>query len=215
MLKLALFGTSADPPTLGHLAIVNYLSAKYDRVAVWAADNPFKSGQTRLQHRNHMLGLLIQSLLCNNVGVEADLSELRTVHSLAKARARWPDVALTLVIGADLVPQMPKWYEIAAILAEAELLIMPRSGYEITPQDLNSLSQLGARYQIAPFVPPAISSTDYRRQGSNPGLTQTATPSVTNSIAAYIHQHNLYPCPEQPDPKPNPQKRTSRTSESG
>ncbi|NJM46313.1 MAG: nicotinic acid mononucleotide adenylyltransferase, partial [Alkalinema sp. RU_4_3] len=43
MLKLALFGTSADPPTLGHLAIVNYLSAKYDRVAVWAADNPFKS----------------------------------------------------------------------------------------------------------------------------------------------------------------------------
>jgi nicotinate-nucleotide adenylyltransferase len=215
MLKLALFGTSADPPTLGHLAIVNYLSAKYDRVAIWAADNPFKSGQTRLQHRNHMLGLLVQSLLCNNVGVEADLSELRTVHSLAKARARWPDVSLTLVIGADLVPQLPKWYEVAAILAEAELLIMPRSGYEITPQDLESLSQLGARYAIAPFVPPAISSTDYRRQGHNPSLTQTAKPSVTNSIAAYIHQHNLYPCPEQPDPKPDPKKRTSRTSESG
>jgi nicotinate-nucleotide adenylyltransferase len=93
-------------------------------------------------------------------------------------------------------------------------LIMPRSGYEITPQDLETLSQLGARYTIAPFVPPAISSTDYRRQGSQPSLT-TTTPSVTNSIAAYIHQHNLYPCPEQPDPKPAQKKRTSRTSESG
>lgn len=212
MLKLALFGTSADPPTLGHLAIVNYLSAKFDRVAIWAADNPFKADQTSLHHRNHMLELLVEAMLCNNVGVEADLSELRTVHSLAKARARWPNGSLTLVVGADLVPQLPKWYEVGVVLAEADLLIMPRSGYEILPRDLDALESLGARYAIAPFEPPAISSSAYRHQGRQPNLAQPT--SVTHAIAAYINQNNLYPCPVLPDPKPASKKRTSQTSES-
>ena len=43
MKSVALFGTSADPPTSGHGAILGWLSQHYDQVAVWAADNPFKS----------------------------------------------------------------------------------------------------------------------------------------------------------------------------
>lgn len=42
MTRVALFGTSADPPTVGHQAILRWLSEHYDQVAVWAADNPFK-----------------------------------------------------------------------------------------------------------------------------------------------------------------------------
>jgi nicotinate-nucleotide adenylyltransferase len=186
MLNLALFGTSADPPTLGHLAILNYLSDQYDRVAIWAADNPFKPDQTPLDHRNRMLELLVHSLLSNQVSVERDLSHQRTILSIQKAQERWPGANFTLVIGADLVDQLPKWYQVEAILQAVKLLVMPRSGYELTQKSLQGLTQLGAHYQIAPFTPPPISSTEYRRQGQNQAC-------ITASVAAYIQQHNLYP----------------------
>ena len=41
-MKIALFGTSADPPTIAHQKIISWLGSQFDRVAVWAANNPFK-----------------------------------------------------------------------------------------------------------------------------------------------------------------------------
>jgi len=61
-MKRTLFGTSADPPTAGHQAILSWLSERYDWVAVWAAD-PLKSHQTPLSHRGSMLRLLIERLI--------------------------------------------------------------------------------------------------------------------------------------------------------
>ncbi|NEQ41665.1 MAG: nicotinic acid mononucleotide adenylyltransferase, partial [Okeania sp. SIO3I5] len=47
MTKIALFGTSADPPTAGHETIVRWLSQNFNKVVVWASDNPFKSHQNQ------------------------------------------------------------------------------------------------------------------------------------------------------------------------
>ncbi|MGL5081271.1 MAG: nicotinate-nucleotide adenylyltransferase [Microcoleaceae cyanobacterium] len=66
MMQIALFGTSADPPTSGHQAILRWLSQKFDRVIVWASDNPFKSHQTDLQHRTEMLRVLIEEIQIPN-----------------------------------------------------------------------------------------------------------------------------------------------------
>ena len=41
-MKIALFGTSADPPTAAHQTILQCLADHYDQVAVWASDNPLK-----------------------------------------------------------------------------------------------------------------------------------------------------------------------------
>jgi cytidyltransferase-related domain len=62
MTKIALFGTSADPPTSGHQAILFWLSQRFDKVVVWASDNPFKNHQTLLEHRMAMLSLLIEEI---------------------------------------------------------------------------------------------------------------------------------------------------------
>ncbi|MEM6592470.1 MAG: nicotinic acid mononucleotide adenylyltransferase, partial [Cyanobacteria bacterium P01_C01_bin.73] len=40
MTRIALFGTSADPPHQGHQAILTWLARRFNHVAVWAADNP-------------------------------------------------------------------------------------------------------------------------------------------------------------------------------
>jgi nicotinate-nucleotide adenylyltransferase len=50
MQKIALFGTSADPPTAGHKTILSWLSQNFDWVAVWASDNPFKIGNAAVNH---------------------------------------------------------------------------------------------------------------------------------------------------------------------
>ena len=42
MSQLALFGTSADPPTCGHQALLEGLLGLYPAVATWASTNPLK-----------------------------------------------------------------------------------------------------------------------------------------------------------------------------
>ena len=46
MTQIALFGTSADPPSIAHREILRWLCDRYDWVAVWASDNPMKPQQT-------------------------------------------------------------------------------------------------------------------------------------------------------------------------
>ena len=189
MKRIALFGTSADPPTSGHQEILRWLSEQYDWVAVWAADNPFKTHQTPLKHRATMLRLLIESTdpPPQNVGCYPELASHRTIETVEKVRQRWGTaVELTLVIGADLVSQLPRWYRFSELLQQVKLLVLPRPGYELIDTDLQQIRQLGAEIAIADFAGPDVSSTAYREGGD----TQALIPP----IVAYIHQEHLYKC---------------------
>lgn len=197
MNRIALFGTSADPPTISHQLILEWLALEFDWVAVWAADNPFKSQQTPLQHRVAMLRLLIEeinaspqklgqhSLAHENLQLYPELSHPRTLLTVEQARQWWPAAELTLVIGSDLMPQLPRWYHIETLLKQVKLLVIQRPDCPITPADLEPLQQLGAEAAIAPLVMRvSVSSTAYREKGDATALS----PSVT----AYISQEHLY-----------------------
>lgn len=188
MVKIALFGTSADPPTIGHQAILEWLAQQFDQVAVWAADNPFKQHQTPLVHRQEMLRLLIEPLQAagQSVALYPELSHSRTLRTVERAYQRWPQAEFTLVVGSDLVPTITHWYRIQELLAQIKLLIVSRPGATLAASDLQQLRQKGADLAIADFTGPAVSSTAYREQGNTEGLTPT--------IEAYIHQQGLYPC---------------------
>jgi nicotinate-nucleotide adenylyltransferase len=189
MKRIALFGTSADPPTAGHQAIISWLSERYDRVAVWAADNPFKSHQTSLQQRGEMLRLLIEDIepAGQNIGFYPELSSRRTLETVEKARDRWgADAEFTLVIGSDLSGQLPRWYKAEQLFLQVQLLVVPRPGYSVNDADLQRLRQLGAKVAIADLTGPDVSSTAYRENGD----TQALTPP----IQAYIHREHLYKC---------------------
>jgi len=187
MTQIALFGTSADPPTVGHQAILQWLGDRYDRVAVWAADNPFKSHQASLEHRQAMLRLSIDAAgkSRSQIRLYPELSHPRTLETVQKARQLWGDCPqLTLAIGADLISQMPRWYRIEELLQQVKLLVVPRPGYSRHPESLTPLQQLGGNCEIADFTPPDVSSTAYRDR-NNP---EAIAPAVAN----YIHQHHLY-----------------------
>ncbi|MBW4643902.1 MAG: nicotinate-nucleotide adenylyltransferase [Goleter apudmare HA4340-LM2] len=188
-MRVALFGTSADPPTGGHQMILSWLSERYDWVAVWAADNPFKSHQTALEHRVAMLRLLIGDIDApqQNVAVEQELSSLRTLETIEKAKARWgKDTEYTLVIGSDLLNQLPRWYQVEDLLRQVQLLVVPRPGYAIDESSLAGVQNLGGKIAIATLTGLDISSTAYREHGNPQALTPP--------IVAYIHREHLYKC---------------------
>jgi nicotinate-nucleotide adenylyltransferase len=194
---VALFGTSADPPHAGHAGVLTWLGQQFDQVAVWAADNPLKANQAPLNDRMAMLQLLVDSLP-GPVQVYPDLSHRYTLVTVERAQQRWPQAELTLVIGADLVLQLPRWHRAQALLQQIKILVFPRPGYPLDEADLLELRQLGARVAIA--NPPQqydISSSAYRQTDDLQGIPP--------EIRTYIHTHHLYPCPEN-----SPEKQPTR-----
>jgi nicotinate-nucleotide adenylyltransferase len=221
-MEIALFGTSADPPTYAHARILEYLCEHYDRVAIWAANNPFKSNQTPLCHRHQMLQLLINHCLINycqlarahpgdRLELHPELSHPRTWHTLNQAQARWPDAQFTLVIGADILPQIITWYQAADLLRQVKLLVIPRPGYPIRPTDCAPLEAMTIAITIANLATPAIASSDYRPQPNRkPDL-------IPPNVQAYIDREQLYPWPANPvskpsAPKPSAPKKTVQSS---
>lgn len=188
MTTIALFGTSADPPTAAHQHILTWLSHHFDQVAVWASDNPFKSHQTALEHRAAMLRLLIQDIYPprHNIHLYQNLSSPRALITVEAAQQCWPNGQFTLVIGSDLLTQLPGWYRVRELLRQVELLVVPRPGYTVADSDLTTLRQLGARVAIADFAGLPVSSTRYRQTGDGTVLTPP--------IEDYIHREHLYEC---------------------
>ena len=187
MEKIALFGTSADPPTVGHQSILRWLSERYNRVVVWASDNPFKEHQTPLNDRNEMLQLAIKDINppCNNINLHPELSDRYTLVTVNKARDKWgQEIEFSLVIGSDILSQITSWYRIEELLTQVKVLIVPRLGYSIKEADLILLKEIGGEFAIANLNAPQVSSSTYRLQ-KDQGL-------VTPSVRDYIINHNLY-----------------------
>jgi nicotinate-nucleotide adenylyltransferase len=186
-MNIALFGTSADPPTAAHLAILKWLCDRYDWVAVWASDNPFKSRQTPLDRRMTMLQLSILELDTprKNISLHRELSSPRTLETIQIARTKWGNqVELIFVVGSDLLTQIPRWYRVEELLQQVQLLIVPRPGYSIEEEDLERLRRLGGKYAIADFIPPPLSSSAYRDRQNSHAIPQT--------VEDYIHREQLY-----------------------
>lgn len=207
-MRIALFGTSADPPTTAHRTILIWLAKHFDHVAVWASDNPFKNHPSTggghavsLNHRQTMLKLLVEDLqpAYPNVQIWEDLSDRRSLISLQRAQQRWgTDPEYGLIIGSDLIEQIPRWYEIKQLLKNVTLVIFTRPGYPLKSDSLDRIENLGGRYRLVTedrlieinHIPkmspltPAVSSTYFRQTKD-----QTIIPDV---VQRYIDQQKLY-----------------------
>ncbi|NJK59497.1 MAG: nicotinate-nucleotide adenylyltransferase [Oscillatoriales cyanobacterium SM2_1_8] len=181
---IALFGTSADPPTVGHGSILRWLGDRFEGVVVWVADNPFKQHRAPLPHRAAMMERAIADVRNPRVVLHQEFSRPRTVETLALVAARWPDRPLVLAVGTDVVGQIPSWYRAAEVLQRAELLVMPRAGVSLSPETVAQLEALGGKLHWASAEVPPVSSTGYRDRGDRA--------SVIPSVAAYIEREGLY-----------------------
>ena len=217
---IALFGTSADPPTEGHRVLLQGLAGLYPRVATWASDNPMKQHGAPLEVRSALLGALVASINDARLAHEQELSSPWAIETLQRAERRWPNQELVFVVGSDLVPQIPRWREAAALLGRCRLAIAPRGGWPLDPHDLASLGSLGAQTEILDLEVPATASSRVRRRrapanpgpGGDPAADPPPTPpaadpalgEVPAALRPVLLEHNLYGLAGPPPPPATP-----------
>ena len=159
---VALFGTSADPPTHGHRALLEGLLQLYPHVATWASDNPLKQHTAPLSLRTALLRALVDGIGDPRLSLVQELSSPWAMDTLARARSLWPERQPVFVIGSDLIGQVSRWRAADQWLPGCRLAIAPRQGWPLQLQDLECLHQLGARTQLLDLEIPATASSGVR-----------------------------------------------------
>jgi len=171
MAAIALLGTSADPPTCGHRALLEGLLTLYPLVATWASDNPLKQHGAPLEIRVQLLAALVAAIANPRLSLEQQLSSPWSIETLERAAQRWPDHELVFVVGSDLLPQIPHWRQADQLLANVRLAVAPRQGWPLQQLDLERLRQAGATIELLPLHIPASASRLVRQApgGQAPG----------------------------------------------
>tara|TARA_Y100001968_G_scaffold20272_1_gene15977 strand:- start:841 stop:1428 length:588 start_codon:yes stop_codon:yes gene_type:complete len=162
--SIALFGTSADPPTLGHETLLSELTKIFPKVITWASDNPDKKHQIPLLKRTELLSILVKKISHPKLELVQDLSSPRTIHTLKKALQLWPEANFSFVIGSDLTVQIPKWLNARSVLNKASIAIAIRDGWPINDKQLEEIKRLGGEVELLPFKVPGSSSSNFREK---------------------------------------------------
>ncbi len=194
MSRIALFGTSADPPTLGHRALLEGLLAHFPQVATWASDNPMKPRQAPLEVRIALLEALVAAIANPRLALVQELSSPWAIDTLERARQRWPGARPVFVVGSDLVPQMPSWREASRLLAGLELAVAPRQGWALEESDLERLRALGAQVEVLALPVPATASSRVRGEAGQP----PDPAQVPEELWPLLRRHGLYGLPSTP-----------------
>lgn len=133
--KLGLFGGSFDPVHRGHILVAESAreELELDRLFfIPAAQSPFKpmSQPAPVAERMRLLRLA----LAGRSWCEIDPQEAirggvsYTIDTARDYHCRFPEADLCYLIGADHVPQLPKWRAAEALAELFEFVVIPRPG---------------------------------------------------------------------------------------
>jgi len=182
--KVALFGTSADPPSNGHKKIIEELSQIYKFVISYASDNPYKQHAEDLYFRSLLLKTLINDINNPKISFDQDLSSPWAITSIRKCKKKYNLIDIDFVIGSDLLDEIIVWKNINEFFKEANLFIIPRIDYPIKEESLTSIKELNGKFTISLFKIPKISSSNIRGNLNYSGLPKCLIP--------IIKKNNLY-----------------------
>ncbi len=182
--KIALFGTSADPPTSGHQKIILELSKKYKLVISYASNNPSKNHKENLFFRS----LLLEKLICEfdhpHIIFDQDLSSPWALTSIKRCKGKYSPDQIDFIIGSDLISEMFTWKNINKIISEVKLIIIPREGYPIEKKYLLKIKEINGDFEVLDIKIPKISSSMIRGNSENFGLPK--------SLISIVKNNNLY-----------------------
>ncbi len=170
-MRIGILGGTFNPVHSAHVQMARIArdEAALDRVLlVVAADPPHKhvEGEVSANERFEMVSLAVE----NEDGVEASDVELKrggksyTLFTLQELHAQYPDAELMLIVGSDMLSDLPNWYQTEEVLKLAGVLCVPRIGLNQTDaQTARELNErFGAKVTILSGRADMISSTEVR-----------------------------------------------------
>ena len=129
--KIALFGTSADPPTIGHKKILEELSKIYVKTISYVSNNPKKEHKENISVRSHLLKILIKDLDNPKILFNQKVSSQWAVDSINKCKKIYKLSNLDFVIGSDLIQDIFYWKNFDKIIKDVIFFIIIREGYTV------------------------------------------------------------------------------------
>lgn len=179
--EIALLGGSFNPPHVAHVMAAWWALATQGVREVWllpAWRHPFGKALAPFEDRVRMCELAVAAIRGAHVcTAEADLAGDplcgKTARTLEHLRAKHPDLDFALVVGADILPDTPKWYRWDRVQALARVVVVGRQGYP------------GGE---GPALP-AISSTEVRERL---GRGEDVSALVPRRVVEYARQKALY-----------------------
>ena len=160
--SIALFGTSADPPTIGHKKILEELSKIYAFTISYVSNNPQKKHIEDISIRSHLLKTLIDDLDNPKILFNQKISSQWTVESIKKCKEIYKFDNLDFVIGSDLIKDIFYWKNFDKITNEVSFLVILREGYPVESNTLKMLETNKVKFKISTIKIPNISSSKLR-----------------------------------------------------
>ena len=160
--SIALFGTSADPPTIGHKKILEELSKIYAFTISYVSNNPKKKHIEDISIRSHLLKTLIDDLDNPRILFNQSVSSQWAVESIKKCKKIYELTNLDFVIGSDLIKDIFYWKNFDKITDEVSFLVILREGYPVESNTLKMLETYRVKFKISTIKIPNISSSKFR-----------------------------------------------------
>ncbi len=180
--RVALLGGSFNPPHVAHLMVAYWTLATQDVREVWLLPSyrhPFGKDLAAFDDRVRMCELAARGV--RGVAVCTAERELaddplvgKTVRTLEHLVAKHPDTGFALVVGADILPDTPKWYRWDRVTELASVVVVGREGFPPVPG--------------APSFP-AVSSTEIRARIAK---GEDVSGLVPRKVREYVEARGLY-----------------------
>jgi nicotinate-nucleotide adenylyltransferase len=139
--RVALLGGSFNPPHVAHLMAAYWALATQDVSEVWllpAYQHPFGKSLASFDDRVRMCELAAAAVRGVHVCVaERELAGDplvgKTARILEHLAGKHPTHRFSLVVGADILPDTPKWYRWDRVQELARIVVVGREGYPPVP----------------------------------------------------------------------------------
>jgi nicotinate-nucleotide adenylyltransferase len=191
--RIGLLGGTFDPPHEAHLAAAAAARHDLGLSEVWfvpAGSPPHKGGQRVTAGRVRLA--LLRAALAGARGFRAVTEELErrgpsyTVDTLERLTGRHPGVEWWLVVGTDMLADLPHWRSPGRVLSLAGVAVVPRPGHDARwPRGLPKTR----RFRVIDAPEIDLSSTELRaRVRRRASIAYLVPPGVER----LIQKHRLY-----------------------
>ena len=183
MLRVGVFGGSFNPPHVAHVLAASYtlLIAPIDLVCVIPVfQHPFAKELAPYDARLRMCELAFEGVARVEVSdVERRLGgESRTLRTLEHLQEIEPDWSMRLIIGSDVVADLPKWHRFDRIAEIAPPFVLERRGVGTTGKS----------------VLPEVSSSEIRELARRGEIGELSL-LLPRGVLEHVRQNRLYGCP--------------------
>lgn len=191
-LSVAVFGGSFNPPHIGHVLAAAYVLSVHavDGVLVVPVfQHPFDKALAPFEQRLAMTRLAMSHLPAVAVSdIERELGgESRTLHTIERLIESDQDRSLRLVIGSDVLADLPKWHRFDRIAELAPPIVLGRIGYPAPDIDL---TKFGIHAPPPGGVLPEVSSSEIRTALQRGDAA--ANHLLPATVRQFIADHGLY-----------------------